>query len=160
MLRFVSDKSKPMKQHYDVWDYTLPEIYGIILGMFSKLGLVDCLNITNSELLDFIIDVDRGYLATFYHSFYHAADVTFVLYHILVDMNASQFLSKPDMAALLLAGLCHDIGHVSTLFGFPVLLCIHMFIHIMLFLLAVSVSRALNCLCPLGVCELYYLAGT
>ncbi|KAG0273642.1 High affinity cAMP-specific and IBMX-insensitive 3',5'-cyclic phosphodiesterase 9A [Linnemannia exigua] len=89
----------------------MPEIYGYILGMFVKLELVECLGITTDELLDFIIDVDRGYLAIFYHSFYHAADVTSVLYHMLQDMQASQYLSKPDMAALLLAGLCHDIGH-------------------------------------------------
>lgn len=93
----------------------MPEIYGYILGMFVKFELVECLGVTQDELLDFIIDVDRGYLATFYHSFYHAADVTSVLYHMLQDMQASQYLSKPDMAALLLAGLCHDIGHVSSL---------------------------------------------
>jgi len=115
MLRFLSGKVKPVGLDFDVWDHTLPEIYGIILAMFCKLGLVECLNITEGELLDFIIDVDRGYLATFYHSFYHAADVTAVLYNILANMNASQYLSKPDMAALLLAGLCHDIGHVSFL---------------------------------------------
>ncbi|KAF9923515.1 hypothetical protein FBU30_006437 [Linnemannia zychae] len=111
MLRFLSGKFKPVNQEFNVWDYALPEIYGIILAMFVKLDLVKCLNITEGELLDFIIDVDRGYLATYYHSFFHAADVTAVLYHILLDMNASQYLSKPDMAALLLAGLCHDIGH-------------------------------------------------
>ncbi|KAG0014579.1 hypothetical protein BGZ82_001719 [Podila clonocystis] len=111
MLRFVSGRSKAVNLDFNVWDHSMPEIYGIILGMFVKLGLVECLNITTGELLDFIIDVDRGYLATFYHSFYHAADVTSVLYHMLLDMNASQYLSKPDMAALLLAGLCHDIGH-------------------------------------------------
>ncbi|KAG9063503.1 hypothetical protein KI688_004387 [Linnemannia hyalina] len=111
MLRFISGKFKPVNQDFNVWDHPLPEIYGIILAMFVKLDLVKCLNITEGELLDFIIDVDRGYLATYYHSFFHAADVTAVLYRILLDMNASQYLSKPDMAALLLAGLCHDIGH-------------------------------------------------
>ncbi|KAG0005126.1 High affinity cAMP-specific and IBMX-insensitive 3',5'-cyclic phosphodiesterase 9A [Entomortierella chlamydospora] len=111
MLKFRSGKFKTMDAHFKIWEHTIPEIYGIILGMFVKLGLIDCLGITEGELLDFIIDVDRGYLATFYHSFYHAADVTAVLYHILLDMNASQYLSKPEMAALLLAGLCHDIGH-------------------------------------------------
>ncbi|KAF9428017.1 High affinity cAMP-specific and IBMX-insensitive 3',5'-cyclic phosphodiesterase 9A [Podila epigama] len=111
MLRFVSGRSKAVNLDFNVWEHSMPEIYGVILGMFIKLGLVECLNITPGELLDFIIDVDRGYLATFYHSFYHAADVTAVLYHMLLDMKASQYLSKPDMAALLLAGLCHDIGH-------------------------------------------------
>ncbi|KAF9083203.1 hypothetical protein BGX29_009433 [Mortierella sp. GBA35] len=111
MLRFLSGKFKPASQDFNVWDHTLPEIYGIILAMFVKLDLVKCLDISEGELLDFIIDVDRGYLATYYHSFFHAADVTAVLYRILLDMSASQYLSKPDMAALLLAGLCHDIGH-------------------------------------------------
>ncbi|KAF9178405.1 hypothetical protein BGZ51_007813 [Haplosporangium sp. Z 767] len=111
LLRFVSGRSKEVNLDFNVWDYTVPEIYGYILGMFVKLELVECLGITSEELLDFIVDVDRGYLATFYHSFYHAADVTAVLYNMLQGMQASQYLSKPDVAALLLAGLCHDIGH-------------------------------------------------
>ncbi|KAG0213092.1 High affinity cAMP-specific and IBMX-insensitive 3',5'-cyclic phosphodiesterase 9A [Mortierella sp. GBA43] len=111
MLKFTSDRFDTVGLDFCVWDYSIPEIYGIIVGMFNKLGLTECLNISESELLDFIIDVDRGYLEIFYHSFYHAADVTAVLYHMLLEMNASQYLSKPDMAALLLAGLCHDIGH-------------------------------------------------
>ncbi|KAF9109123.1 High affinity cAMP-specific and IBMX-insensitive 3',5'-cyclic phosphodiesterase 9A [Mortierella sp. AM989] len=111
MLKFGSGKFKTLDSEFKIWEHTIPEIYGIILGMFVKLDLVSCLGITEGELLDFIIDVDRGYHATFYHSFYHAADVTAVLYHMLLDMNASQYLSKPDMTALLLAGLCHDIGH-------------------------------------------------
>ena len=113
MRKFTADKVDPVSLDFSVWDYSIPEIYGIIVGMFVKLDLVECLNISESELLDFVIDVDRGYLQVFYHSFHHAADVTSVLYHMLLHMNASQYLSKPDMAALLLAGLCHDIGHVS-----------------------------------------------
>ncbi|KAF9194752.1 hypothetical protein BGZ49_003128 [Haplosporangium sp. Z 27] len=111
LLRFVSGRAKTVDLDFNVWDYTVPEIYGYILGMFEKLELVECLGITAGELLDFIIDVDCGYLATFYHSFYHAADVTSVLYYMLQGMRASQYLSKVDMASLLLAGLCHDIGH-------------------------------------------------
>ncbi|KAF9926871.1 hypothetical protein FBU30_003631 [Linnemannia zychae] len=111
LLRFVSDRAKPVNLDFNVWDYTVPEIYGYILGMFVKLELVECLGITPDDMLDFIIDVDHGYNATYYHTFYHAADVTSVLYHMLQGIEASRFLSKPDMAALLLAGLCHDIGH-------------------------------------------------
>ncbi|KAF9579721.1 hypothetical protein BGW38_003908 [Lunasporangiospora selenospora] len=111
LLRFTAGRAKGVDLNFNVWDYTVPEIYGYTLGMFTNLGLVECLGLTSGELLDFIVDVDRGYLSTFYHSFYHAADVTAVLYHMLQGMHASQFLTKPDMAALLLAGLCHDIGH-------------------------------------------------
>ncbi|KAG0223809.1 hypothetical protein BGW41_005357 [Actinomortierella wolfii] len=111
MLRFISGRMEVQSLGFNVWDYSIPEIYGIILGMFIKLGLLECLDITAGELLDFIIDVDRGYMATYYHSFYHAADVTAVLYHFLDSLHASQYLAKADMTVLLLAGLCHDIGH-------------------------------------------------
>ncbi|KAG0263121.1 hypothetical protein DFQ27_001923 [Actinomortierella ambigua] len=111
MLRYISGRMRVTSLGFNVWDHTIPEIYGILLGMFIKLGLLECLDITAGELLDFIIDVDRGYMATYYHSFYHAADVTAVLFHFLDNLSASQYLAKVDMVVLLLAGLCHDIGH-------------------------------------------------
>ncbi|KAF9977082.1 hypothetical protein BGZ73_007054 [Actinomortierella ambigua] len=111
MLRYISGRMRVASLGFNVWDHTIPEIYGILLGMFIKLGLLECLDITAGELLDFIIDVDCGYMATYYHSFYHAADVTAVLFHFLDNLSASQYLSKVDMVVLLLAGLCHDIGH-------------------------------------------------
>jgi hypothetical protein len=87
--------------------------------MFARLDLHTAAGVSLSELLDFIIDVDKGYFPNPYHNFFHAVDVTGVLFFILNDVRANRYLSKIDAMALLLAALCHDIGHVSlTLSGF------------------------------------------
>ncbi|KAI8389494.1 hypothetical protein BD560DRAFT_320114 [Blakeslea trispora] len=75
------------------------------------MGVNKTLGITTSEFLDFLIDVEKGYQDNPYHSFYHAVDVTMVLYHLLVLYDMSKYLDQFDLAMLMIAGLCHDIGH-------------------------------------------------
>jgi hypothetical protein len=96
-----------------IFEHTRPNIYGLILGLFQRLHSCEALGITTSQLLDFIISVDQGYMMNHYHSFFHAADVTIILYHMLCEYDVARYLSRMDMAAVLIAGLCHDIGHVS-----------------------------------------------
>lgn len=98
---------------YTLLDKSRSEIYGMILGSVQRLHIFNALDITPSEFLDFLIDVDLGYLPNPYHSFYHAADVSLVLYHMLLHCEVRNYLSGLDVAALFIAGLCHDIGHVS-----------------------------------------------
>ncbi|CAG8562659.1 5574_t:CDS:2 [Ambispora leptoticha] len=111
MLKFIDGKLSNTGMDFKVWDWSIPELYGILVGMFVKLNLRGTLNITTSEILDFIIEVDQGYLDTSYHSFYHAVDVVAVLYYMLTELGAGKFLTSLDCIALLIAGLCHDIGH-------------------------------------------------
>jgi hypothetical protein len=89
------------------------ELYGYLLGMFDKLQVLDTLNITTSKFLDFLIDVEKKYYDTPYHSFYHAADVVVVLYYIIVDLKAKKYLSNLEIATLFISAICHDAGHVS-----------------------------------------------
>ncbi|CDS14201.1 hypothetical protein LRAMOSA06371 [Lichtheimia ramosa] len=96
---------------YTLLDKSRSEIYGMILGSVQRLHIFNALDITPSDFLDFLIDVDLGYLPNPYHSFYHAADVSLVLYHMLVHCEVRNYLSGLDVAALFIAGLCHDIGH-------------------------------------------------
>ncbi|KAI7892229.1 uncharacterized protein EV154DRAFT_601757 [Mucor mucedo] len=96
---------------FTVLDKSRAELYGFILGFTERLGLCESIGISPSEFLDFLIDVDHGYLPNAYHSFYHAVDVAIVLYHMLCQYDVATYLSRIDMAALLIAGLCHDIGH-------------------------------------------------
>lgn len=83
------------------------------MGIFSSLNVPETLDITSSQLLDFLLDVEKTYYDTPYHSFHHAADVVSVLYYILVDLNARQYLDDLDIALVLIAAICHDTGHVS-----------------------------------------------
>ncbi|CAJ0642370.1 13456_t:CDS:2 [Entrophospora sp. SA101] len=111
MLSFKDNKLTSLGMHFNVWDWSIPELYGIVLGMMVKLDLSECLQIRNSEMLDFIIDVEKGYHDTEYHSFYHAVDVVAVLYYMLTDLGAAKYLTPLDSICLMIAGLCHDIGH-------------------------------------------------
>ena len=101
----------------NVLDYGRTDIYGHLLGMFDALDVIDALGTTPSQLLDFFIDVDTTYLNAPYHSFYHAVDIVTMLYYMLLELDAERYLSKLDIAVLLLAALCHDAGHVSTIVG-------------------------------------------
>lgn len=119
MIKVADPKYKVQDlQHFTVMDKSRAELYGYILGFSERLGLCDSIGVTPSELLDFIVDVDHGYLPNAYHSFYHAVDVAIVLYHMVSQYDVALYLSRIDMAALIIAGLCHDIGHVNSLFSF------------------------------------------
>jgi len=100
-------------QHFTVLDKSRAELYGYILGFLERLGLCESIGVTPSEFLDFLVDVDHGYLPNAYHSFYHAVDVAIVLYHMVCQYDVASYISRIDIAALMIAGLCHDIGHVS-----------------------------------------------
>lgn len=91
------------------------DLYGYVLGIFHKLQILDTLNISTSQFLDFLIDVDTKYNDTPYHSFYHATDVVVVLYYIIMDLKAKKYLSNLEIAILFISAICHDAGHVSCL---------------------------------------------
>ncbi|ORY93452.1 hypothetical protein BCR43DRAFT_496958 [Syncephalastrum racemosum] len=110
LLRWVV-KGPAIDMDFNVLDYGRTDVYGHLLGIFARLHVLDAIHVTPSQLLDFFVDVDTTYLSAPYHSFYHAVDIVTVLYFMLHDLNAAQYLSDLDIAALLIAALCHDAGH-------------------------------------------------
>ncbi|KAJ8660920.1 hypothetical protein O0I10_003142 [Lichtheimia ornata] len=112
LIRWLDCKGQPIvDSDFNVLDLQRTDLYGHLLGIFAKLDVFNTLDISPSQMLDFLIDVDATYLDAPYHSFYHAVDIVTVLYYILTELEAEQYLSRLDVAALLLAALCHDAGH-------------------------------------------------
>ncbi|KAG2210493.1 hypothetical protein INT47_002435 [Mucor saturninus] len=104
----------PHEQHsleYSLLNKSRGEVYGFIAGVFKRLGICQALGITISDFLDFLIDIEKGYNDNPYHSFYHAVDVAMVLNHMMVQYDMSQYITKIDLALIMIAALCHDIGH-------------------------------------------------
>ena len=97
----------------NVLDCTMTDLYGTLLGIFSKLDVFDTLKISICQFLDFLIVIQRTYQKTPYHSFYHATDVVAVLYYIVMDLKAKKYFSDMEIAVLFIAAICHDAGHVS-----------------------------------------------
>ncbi|KAI9282354.1 hypothetical protein BY458DRAFT_552569 [Sporodiniella umbellata] len=98
-------------QDFEILNKSRAELYGYILGFSERMGLCESIGVTPSEFLDFVVDVDQGYLPNAYHSFYHAVDVAVVLYQMIYQYDVARYLSRIDLAGLFIAGLCHDIGH-------------------------------------------------
>ncbi|KAF1801520.1 hypothetical protein FB192DRAFT_1373192 [Mucor lusitanicus] len=97
----------------NVLDCTMTDLYGCLLGIFAKLDVFDTLKISACQFLDFLIDIQRTYQKTPYHSFYHATDVVIVLYYIVVDLKAKKYFSDREIAVLFIAAICHDAGHTG-----------------------------------------------
>ncbi|KAI7898980.1 uncharacterized protein BX663DRAFT_555311 [Cokeromyces recurvatus] len=89
------------------------DLYSYLLGMFTKLNINETLKISQSQLLDFLIDVQHTYQNTPYHSFYHAVDIVIVLYYMIFDLEANKYLTNMDISLLLIAAICHDAGHAG-----------------------------------------------
>ncbi|CAE8614407.1 unnamed protein product [Polarella glacialis] len=55
--------------------------------------------------------IKGGYNDLPYHNYAHACDVLHTVYRLLVTTRAEKWLSTIDQYALMVAALCHDVGH-------------------------------------------------
>jgi hypothetical protein len=67
-------------------------------------------------LFEFATTIQKNYFDNPYHSFYHAIDVTYIVYYLMEDMSlADQLdLTFSDKAILLISALGHDVLHPGT----------------------------------------------
>ncbi|CAO3702812.1 unnamed protein product [Rhizopus stolonifer] len=110
-LRWLRSNRSFVTSEFNVLDCSRTDLYGHLLGMFAKLDILTTLNITPSQLLDFLIDLDRAYHSTPYHSFYHAVDIVTVLYFTITELDARTCFTNKEIAILFIAAVCHDVGH-------------------------------------------------
>jgi hypothetical protein len=112
----VSETSYQYALDYSLLNKPRGEVYGFIAGIFKRIEVYETLGITTSDFLDLLVDIERGYNDNPYHSFYHAVDVTMVLYYMLEEYDMKRYLNRLDLAMVMLAALCHDIGHVRFIY--------------------------------------------
>jgi hypothetical protein len=80
--------------------------------MFRELNsLYSVLASTRAVLRTFVLTVQLSYQSNPYHNFTHAFDVTHALYCLLEHVRRARFMRPLDELALMLAALCHDVGH-------------------------------------------------
>ncbi|KAI9473806.1 MAG: hypothetical protein EXX96DRAFT_579423 [Benjaminiella poitrasii] len=111
MLKISESPSYDNSLDYSLLNKPRGEVYGFIAGIFKRAGICQTLGVTTSDFLDLLIDIERGYNDNPYHSFYHAIDVVMVLYHMLEKYDMREYLDRFDLAMIMIAALCHDIGH-------------------------------------------------
>jgi len=79
--------------------------------LFVKHDLINKFNIPESNLRNFLREIESGYHPNPYHNNLHACDVTQVLHVIISTGNLNQYLSQEDIFAALFAAMVHDLDH-------------------------------------------------
>ncbi|KAI9026195.1 hypothetical protein DFJ74DRAFT_704690 [Hyaloraphidium curvatum] len=110
MRRLVRNELPDRGLDFDAFKHSFAELYGIVLGMFFALGIAT--RAPQLEvLLAFLRDVALDYRPNPYHSWYHAVDVTYMVFHSLTEFGVGVYLSRAEMCALLLSAVAHDVLH-------------------------------------------------
>lgn len=81
--------------------------------VFITLGLTELFDISNKKLRNFLTTVEKEYNhENYYHNSFHAADVaSSTVFLIINGIGFCGNLPEIDIFALVVAALCHDIGH-------------------------------------------------
>ncbi|KAG2212404.1 hypothetical protein INT47_001765, partial [Mucor saturninus] len=106
--QFLKAKVTP---EFNVLDLSRTDVYAHVLSIFIRLNVHRILQVSVSQILDFIMDVAEKYTDAPYHTFYHAADIVTMLYYLCHDLHANKYLTDLDITFLMVAALCHDTGH-------------------------------------------------
>jgi len=76
-----------------------------------QLDLLHEFNIEEKTLEQFLLSVRQHYNANPYHNWRHAFDVTQASFSYITEFEGHKLLSRLELLALLVASLCHDVGH-------------------------------------------------
>ncbi|CAE7650955.1 dnc, partial [Symbiodinium pilosum] len=110
----VSERTVFSSFDLDVLELTVDQNKQVVVHMFfdSLIGRVTGRMLAHPETFHkFHSVVQSNYNSLPYHNYFHAVDVTYTV-HRLMDINQTDaWLSNVEQYALLLAALCHDVGH-------------------------------------------------
>ena len=96
---------------FNVFERSEDELLLLAKKMFVRLDLLNTFDIKPEVLERFLMVVKQNYNANPYHNWRHAFDVTQATFCFLTHFQAHQKLTPLDMLGLLVASLCHDLGH-------------------------------------------------
>lgn len=84
-------------------------------------SLCQALNIESNLLVNFLLEIQRGYIATNpYHNAIHAADVMQTVHYFLIQPELQPYLRPIDRALSLIAAGVHDFMHDGFNNGFHI----------------------------------------
>lgn len=100
-----------MQWTFDVFRYSEDELLVLVKQMFVYLDLLTQFNIQSDVLQRFLVVIKQMYKPNPYHNWVHAVDVTQATFCFLIQFEGLTKLTCLDRLALLVASLCHDLGH-------------------------------------------------
>lgn len=96
---------------FNVFERTEDELLVLAKTMFTHLGLLQEFGIDEDKLEKFLVVVKQNYKNNPYHNWIHAFDVTQATFCFLTHFHGHKLLTNLDVLAILVASLCHDVGH-------------------------------------------------
>ncbi len=96
---------------FNVFKHAEEGLLPLVKHMFVHLDLLGHFDIRPDVLEHFLVTVEQMYKTNSYHNWIHAVDVTQATFCFLVHFGASATLTHLDCLALMVASLCHDLGH-------------------------------------------------
>ena len=116
---------------FSALDYTPLELVSIVCHLFVQHGLVAAARIQPDVLYRFVYSTMIAYKDTPFHNFHHAVTVFHIASLVAKSIREAQnsgsdddpkiyMLDDLDVLALLVAALCHDMGHTGHTNAFHV----------------------------------------
>eukprot|EP01137_Pigoraptor_chileana_P035487 Opistho-2@29584 len=97
---------------FNVWETSMEEMMDFAVFMFVHFGVLERYHVDVIVLRNFLEQVRMSYKSSNpYHNYLHAFDVAQMVFLILVDCNANQYLNFQDIFVLLIAAFGHDGQH-------------------------------------------------
>lgn len=89
----------------------------LLLEGYIELNKVQKLNVSDklirAAIRSFILDVEKGYSKSCFHNFAHAVDVAQLMFTLITQFFYER-IKKEELFYLLIAALCHDLGHIGV----------------------------------------------
>jgi len=108
----------------DVLGLDSPSLSELVMYMFfdSAIGVDVGIStlVPPGTLRRFNAAVEKGYMDLPYHCYVHACDVLHTVYRTLNLVQSRRWLSDVDQYAIMVAALCHDVGHTGRTNAFLV----------------------------------------
>ena len=88
-------------------------LVNILVFFFEDLGLVEGLGVDREVLTRFVVRARSLYRRVAYHNFFHAFDVTHMVYYILKCLGPVVHFDAVEKLALMTAAVVHDVDHMG-----------------------------------------------
>jgi len=87
------------------------QVYGAVYHVFQAEGLLDHFKLPRSNFKLFIREIGSRYLPNPYHNPWHGADVCFTTWRYIRESDSTDWMTRIEVLAALLAAYGHDVGH-------------------------------------------------
>jgi hypothetical protein len=85
--------------------------FKVLWAVFARFDLFNQFNISNEKFFKFLDEISKTYNKVPYHNWRHAVDVTQFMSYEVLTADLPSVLSKFELFALVVAGICHDANH-------------------------------------------------